>query len=84
MILLKKNNEASAKEVIVVAEDNDDMNFLSWLDHHSLVFGMYQVYYTNLDPERRMVQGKWLAKNYPTATGMARIAVTENFMKGGI
>ena len=80
MILIKKNNEPSAMEVIVIAEDTDDELFLSWLDHHNLVFGMYKVYFVALDQEARMKEGKWLKKNFPTALGMARINATENFM----
>jgi len=81
MILLKKNNEASATEVVVVAEDDDDMLFLSWLDYHNLLFGMYKVYFTALDQQAQMPEGKWLKKNYPTAKGMARISVTKNYME---
>lgn len=77
MILLKKNNEASAKEAIVIMEDSDDEMFISWLDYHNIVFGMWKVYFTALDPEARMKEGMWLKKNYPTARGFARINATE-------
>ena len=77
MILLKKGNEASAREVVVVAEDEDDMLFLHWLDYHNLVFGMWKIYDGILDQQRITDNGKWLAKSHPTARGFARINATE-------